>query len=521
MTVTCARATAARHLFRWKYGRVERVNRRDRRRGHLQKRGVLLFDENTRWMAVIGPLIIADAGLLAAIRKEILPPGAPKNVEVAPRSPFASEEWLGMTILFAVVADDLTGGLETAAMLVAAGIDCAFVTDADAVDDLEEVQAVVVAQKTRVTPADEAVAKMEVAAARLLKRGAQRIFFKYCATFDSTDQGNIGPVSDALMRLTGADYTAFCPASPELKRTVYNGHLFVGRDLVSNSPQRFDPLTPMTDPDLVAVLQRQAQHKVGLLERAHIARAGDALRAAVKDLERQGFRYFIADTVENADLQSLAELTVDWKLMTGNATIVQFYPKVWRDRGYISTEPCHRGLPAVQGGGVVLSGSCADRTLEQLKHFERSNPVLWLDLTSPGSAESLIEHALTWAEPYLQRGPVAIATSAEPDMVKAAQAQHGREGAAARAETVLGTLAVRLRDAGVRRFVVAGGETSGSVVERLKVRRLSVGRYGGPGIGNATFGTDDPIALCLKSGKLGPVDLFETALASMQLGSES
>lgn len=426
-----------------------------------------------------------------------------------------------MSLIFAAVADDLTGGMETAAMLVAAGIDCAFVTDAAAVDDLEDVQAVVVAQKTRVIPADAAVAKMEAAAVRLLKRGARTIFFKYCATFDSTDKGNIGPVSDALMRLTGAGYTAFCPASPELKRTVYNGHLFVGRDLVSNSPKRFDPLTPMTDPDLVAVLQRQTQHRVGLLERAYIARGGDALRSAVEELERQGFRYFIADTVENADLESLAELTADWTLMTGNATIVQFYPQVWRKRGYVSTERRRRELPAVGGDGAVLSGSCADRTLEQLEHFERSHPVLWLDLTTAGGAEALVEQAFTWAQPRLRDGPVAIASSAGPDAVKAAQARHGREGAAALAETVMGALAVRLRENGVRRFVVSGGETSGSVVESLKVRRLSVGPYGGPGIGNATFGTDDPIALCLKSGKLGPVDLFETALASMQMGSGS
>ncbi|KGF69064.1 serine kinase [Hoeflea sp. BAL378] len=426
-----------------------------------------------------------------------------------------------MSLVFAAVADDLTGGLEMAAMLVAAGIDCALVTEAEAVDDLDDVEAVVVAQKTRVTPADEAVAKMEAAADRLLKRGARTIFFKYCATFDSTDKGNIGPVSDALMQLTGAPYTAFCPASPDLGRTVYNGHLFVGRDLVSNSPKRFDPLTPMTDPDLIAVLQRQTRHKVGLLERAAIARGGDALRAAVDGLERQGLRYFIADTIENADLHALAELTVDWKLMTGNATIVRFYPEVWRERGYISTEPRHRPLPAVGGYGVVLSGSCAERTLEQLKHFERSHPVLWLDLTAPVSAEALIDQAFTWVQPLLQSGSAAIATSAAPETVKAAQARHGREGAAALAEQVMGTLAARLRDIGVRRFVVAGGETSGSVIESLKVRRLTVGPYGGPGVGHATFGTDDPIAVCLKSGKLGPVDLFETSLASMQLGSGS
>lgn len=419
-------------------------------------------------------------------------------------------------MIFGAVADDVTGGLETAAMLVAAGVDCAFVTDLDALGALGDVQAVVVAQKTRVIPAEVAVAKMAGAASLLLERGARQIFFKYCATFDSTDRGNIGPVADTLLDLTGAPYTAFCPSSPELKRTVYNGHLFVGRDLVSNSPKRFDPLTPMTDPDLVAVLQRQTSRKVGLLSRAAVAAGGEALLAEVDSLEIDGNRFLVADAIADEDLQSIAELTADWKLMTGNATLVRFYPAVWRARRYIPPTMHRRTLPAIAGDGVVLCGSCAERTIKQLEHFERTHPVLRLDLATANDAHSLVEQAFEWAAARLADGPVAISSSARPDAVAAAQARHGREGAAALAEAVMGTLAVRLRERGVRRFVVAGGETSGSVIERMKIGRLSVEPYGGPGIGNATTDGADPLGFCLKSGKLGPVDLFTRALTSMQ-----
>lgn len=421
-----------------------------------------------------------------------------------------------MALALGVVADDITGGLETAAMLVAAGVDCAFLTDPAEIPRLGDAQAAVVAQKTRVIDARKAAETMRAAAALLLEAHARQIFFKYCATFDSTDKGNIGPVSDALMDLTGAPYTAFCPSSPELRRTVYNGHLFVGRDLVSNSPKRFDPLTPMTDPDLVAVLQRQTKRKVGSIGRHDLAAGREHSEHVIREMNGQGVQYFIADSVENADLQAIAELTADWKLMTGNATIVQFYPSVWRARGYISQAMARRELPAIQGAGVVLAGSCAERTIEQLDHFERSFPVLRLDLANADSAEQLVEQAFSWAAPLLDHGPVAISSSARPEAVQAAQARHGREGAAAMAEAVMGTLAVRLLGCGVRRFVVAGGETSGSVVERTGIKRLTVGAYGGPGIGNATADHPMAVGFCLKSGKLGPVDLFLTALETMK-----
>ena len=419
------------------------------------------------------------------------------------------------TLIFGMVADDLTGGMEMAAMLVAAGIECGFVTDPDLVGSCGDVPAIVVAQKTRVIAAREAVSMTAKAARALLARDVRQIFFKYCATFDSTDQGNIGPVSDMLMQLTGAEYTAFCPASPALRRTVYNGHLFLGTELISDSPKRNDPLTPMTDPDLVRVLQRQTQASVGLLPHSLVSAGADSAGRAIAEAASRGIRYFIADTIYDGDLDTLATLTCDWKLMTGNATIVQHYPDIWKARGLVGATRRPPGLRAVGGGGVVLAGSCAERTLEQLAEFEKSHPLLRIDLLNAEDVAATVGDALDWARPRLQAGPVGFATSGAPEAVKMAQERYGREGAAQLAETILGRLAVALRSVGVRRFVVAGGETSGAIVEQLGIRRLRVGPYGGPGIGTAVTEDEDPVALCLKSGKLGPVDLFATTLEAM------
>lgn len=420
-----------------------------------------------------------------------------------------------MRPVFGVIADDLTGGMETAAMLVAEGVRCAFVTDAAAVSEVGPVNAIVVAQKTRVIAADEAVSKSRSAAMALIDAGVRQLFFKYCATFDSTDQGNIGPVADMLMEVTGAPYTVFCPASPALKRTVYNGHLFLGTQLISESPKRHDPLTPMTDPDLVRVLQRQTAKNVGLLAHPAISAGGAVLAEAVSERVQSGTRYFITDTIYDADLANIAALTRDCVLVTGNATIVPFYPPLWRASGVLSSSRHQARLPAVHGKGIVLAGSCAERTMEQLAAFESAHPVLRIDLSGAGNAGAAVEHALTWALPKLENGPVAITTSSAPSAVAAAQARYGRDGAARLAEQILGDIAVAVHRAGVRRFVVAGGETSGAIVERLGIRRLDVGAYGGPGIGTATTDGADPCAFCLKSGKLGPVDLFARALNDM------
>ena len=422
-----------------------------------------------------------------------------------------------MSLIFGAVADDLTGGLELAAMLVAEGVPCAFATTPP---ESTDEPAIVIGRRTRVAEPQWATADVRRVGQWLRDQGARQLFFKYCATFDSTPAGNIGNCADALRDLTGCGLTAFCPSFPEAGRRVFQGHLFADDRLISESPKRHDPLTPMTDPDLVRVLQAQTPTRVGLIPQ-QVVRAGlGAMKAHCERLAASGIGFALADAAMPEDLAALAALTVDWPLMTGNSSIAAYYPALWRERGLIARGLHAPKLPPVPGPGVVLAGSCADRTRRQLEVFAEQRPVLTLDLTE-GDARHLIAKALDWALPRLPEGPVAIATSAGPEAVAEAQSRLGQRHAASLAEEVLSTLAEAFREAGVTRFLICGGETSGAVVDRLGITSLRVGAYRAPGISQALAEGPAPLAFCLKSGKLGPEDMLLPMLASMERGEQA
>jgi uncharacterized protein YgbK (DUF1537 family) len=230
-----------------------------------------------------------------------------------------------------------------------------------------------------------------------------------------------------------------------------------------------------------------------------------------------GVGFALADAAVPEDLAALAALTVDWPLMTGNSSIAAYYPPLWRERGLVAPEPGASGLPAVPGPAVVLAGSCADRTRRQLEIFGEQRPVLMLDLAN-GDADRIVAEALAWALPRLEGGPIAIATSAGPEAVAAAQARLGQRAAASLAEEILSRLAEAFRQAGTTRFLICGGETSGAVLDRLGIRTLQVGAYRAPGVSQALSDGAKPLAFCLKSGKLGPEDMLLPMLASMERG---
>ncbi len=426
-----------------------------------------------------------------------------------------------LQMIFGGLADDLTGGLELAAMLVAEGVPTLLATSANAARELPDSAALVIAQKTRIGPAEEAVARIAAAAEVLMARGPRQLFFKYCATFDSTDQGNIGPCMDVLMDKTGAPFTACCPTFPEYMRSVYQGHLFVGDRLVSESPKRHDPVTPMRDPDLVRVLQRQTARSVGLVAQTQVRRGAQAIGERVAELQAAGVRYAIADATTHDDLAAIAQASIDWPLMTGNSSIAAHYPRLWRERGWLGDSSASARLPGAAGPGVVIAGSCAEQTLRQLDVFGARHPVLRLDLRlqaqGPSHAERQVAEAIDWARSRMHAGPVAIATSATPEAVSALQAELGVEGSSALADQLLGRVARGLRAAGARRFVVAGGETSGAVLQHLDITRLQVGPFVGPSLPVAMDADSaaDPLLLCLKSGKLAGPDAFEQALECM------
>lgn len=417
-----------------------------------------------------------------------------------------------MSLRFGGIADDLTGGLELASVMVGQGERCPLVTSPSALETLApDDTAAVVAMRTRLAPVAQAVERVDAAAQALLDRGARRLFLKYCATFDSTPAGNIGPCADALMERTGAAVTGFCPSFPEVARTVYQGHLFVADRLVSESPKRHDPATPMTDPDLVRVLQAQTRRRVGLLPHEVVARGIGACRAHLDRLAEGGVERVIFDAVDEAGLETLAALTVDWPVMTGGSSIAVYYPRLW-GAGPVP-DARRRALPAVHGPGVVLAGSCADRTREQLSTFEVQRPVLRLDpvdcAEDPAGAVAM---AVDWATERWASGPVAIATSATPEAVDRVKARLGADRAGRLPEQLLAALSAALRDRGARRFLIAGGETSGAVVEALGIRRLDVEPYEVAGVHRAVSLEADPVSLHLKSGKLGPADMFLSVL---------
>ena len=417
-------------------------------------------------------------------------------------------------MLLGAIADDLTGAVELAGMLASGGMRVALVLDDAPVPSGQD--AVVVALASRVAPVEEARAGFARAADALLGAGAERLFFKYCATFDSTPAGNIGPCADLLMERTGADFTLFAPTFPVVERRVFMGHLFVGAQLVSDSPKRFDPLTPMTEPNLVKVLSAQTARGVGLIPLPSVAQGAEAVLQRVDALRAEGVSYAIADAGTEEDLATLARAGWDWRLTTGGSNLAAHYPAIWREKGLLS--PARAAPPPLRagGGGAVLAGSCSDRTREQVEHFAAHHPVLRIDLARMDSPEAALRQAVAWATPQLMRGPVCVTTAGDAEAVAAAQARLGRDGAARAAEGLLGALAVALVEAGVRRILVAGGESSGAVIRSLGISRLSVAPYVSPGIGLCAAEAPLPLALCLKSGKLGPVDMFSTVLETMR-----
>ena len=412
--------------------------------------------------------------------------------------------------LFGAIADDLTGAVELAGMLSAGGARATVATDVAAVDG--DADAVVCALRSRVAPAQTANRAFQDATDRLSELGVRQIFFKYCATFDSTDQGNIGNCADILTDATNARTVLFCPAFPEVNNTVYTGHLFTRGQLVSESPKRFDPLTPMLDPNLVRVLARQTSRPVDLAPWSVVSQGPDILGRWLDERAKAGGSYFIVDAISEADLQTIALATWDLPAMTGGSSVAAYYPAIWREQGLLEAG-ARAPAPGRSGPGAVLCGSVADRTLEQIAVFEESGPVLTLDLLEEGDVAG---RALDWAQARLGDGPVCISTSTGVERTKFLQGKLGVEGAARRAEALLSAIGKGLVERGVERLLVAGGETSGAVVEALALKRLAASPYRAPGIGLCQAEDHAPLSLCLKSGKLGARDMFPAVLAEME-----
>ncbi|HDR9872815.1 TPA: four-carbon acid sugar kinase family protein [Burkholderia cenocepacia] len=417
--------------------------------------------------------------------------------------------------LLGCIADDFTGGTDLASTLVRGGMRTVQIIGVPMQDEVPDADAIVIALKSRTSDPQEAVRESLAALEWLRKAGCEQFFFKYCSTFDSTAKGNIGPVADALAEALGVDFAIACPAFPENGRTVYKGYLFVGDVLLNESGMRNHPLTPMTDANLARVLQSQTQAKVGSVMLDAVSKGPAAITAKFDALRADGVKYAIVDAVTDQDLLSLGAALSGHPLVTGGSGVAMGLPENFRAAGKLSaTASAASNLPEITGHGVVMSGSCSVATNGQVEHWKASRQAFQLDALELANGDRQIDEAIAWAAQRVSAEPVLIYGSATPEIVKRAQEKLGVEKAGALMERALATIAHALVERhGVRKLVVAGGETSGAVVKALHVSALRIGAPIDPGVPWTIGNGKEQLALALKSGNFGTRDFFEKALA--------
>jgi 3-dehydrotetronate 4-kinase len=424
-------------------------------------------------------------------------------------------------MLLGCIADDLTGATDLALMLTRAGMRTLQVMQVpDAATKLDGFDAVVVALKSRTVPAQDAVAMSLASADALLARGAKQLFFKYCSTFDSTDAGNIGPVTDALMARLKTDLAIACPAFPTNKRTVYLGHLFVGDVPLSESPMKDHPLTPMRDANLVRVLQRQTSHPVGLVPFSTISKGPEAIGDAFRAARARGERTVICDAITDAHLYDLGRAAEHMPLLTGGSGLALGLPSNFIRQGLMKAAEAPLRMTAAPGRAVVLAGSCSEATRGQVSAAIKAGmPALKMDPIALAAGTQTATDLVQWALQQPAQAPVLIYSSDSPAHVQAAQTKLGRDAAGAVVETALAAVAIELVATGFTRLLVAGGETSGAVVNGLGIAALEIGPEIDPGVpwtrasGYGRDGCD--LVLALKSGNFGHVDFFSKAWAKL------
>jgi uncharacterized protein YgbK (DUF1537 family) len=406
------------------------------------------------------------------------------------------------------IADDLTGATDLGLMLTRGGmrtVQLMQVPNTSA--NIDGFDAVVIALKSRTCPAQEAVALSLASADALLARGARQLFFKYCSTFDSTDKGNIGPVADALLERVKGDLAIVCPAFPTNRRTVYLGHLFVGNVPLADSPMKDHPLTPMRDSNLVRVLQRQTRHKVGLVPFMVVDRGPDAINAAFDHARANGERYVIVDAITDRHLIDMGTAAAGMPLITGGSGVALGLPSNFIRRGLMRAAAAP--IPAPKGRAAILAGSCSEATRGQVSAaIEAGLPALKIDPLDIENGRVGAAEISDWALRQPADEPVLIYSSADPEAVRLAQSQLGDAKAGALIEHELTEVAQRLVESGFTRLIVAGGETSGAVVNGLGVAALEIGPEIDPGVPWTRSIGRPEVLLALKSGNFGAPDFF-------------
>jgi 3-dehydrotetronate 4-kinase len=417
-----------------------------------------------------------------------------------------------MTTFFGAIADDFTGATDLAGLLARSGVQVSLRIGVPLEPPSNTAPFEIIALKCRTAPVEAAVAESLAALLWLQAAGAQRFFWKYCSTFDSTPQGNIGPVAEALMAALGTTQTIYCPAFPENGRSIFMGNLFVGEQPLAESPMKDHPLTPMRDSNLMRLLQPQVTRPVGLINRLVVAKGATALREGLAQRARDGIAHVVVDAVANDDLHVIAEACHDMRLLTGGSAVAMPLPAVWMKQGHVKAESTTRMKRFESGPALVLSGSCSAMTNRQVLAY-LSQGHAGFKLNPLELAENGPDAALAWLSAQSPDSMPMIYATAAPEDVRTTQQKLGVERAGALVEATLAACAVKARDLGFRRFIVAGGETSGAVAKALAITRLDIGTEIAPGVPwcfAETAGHD--VAITLKSGNFGAEDFFSRAL---------
>ncbi|MGP9568970.1 3-oxo-tetronate kinase [Halomonas sp. AOP5-B2-8] len=418
-----------------------------------------------------------------------------------------------MGIVLGVIADDFTGATDIANTLVGEGVRVTQVIGMPSKNtDINDAEAVVIALKSRSSPVNEAIDQSLAALHWLRARGARQILFKYCSTFDSTPQGNIGPVADALVEALGGEFVFVCPAFPQNGRTIYKGNLFVGDTPLSESSMQGHPLTPMRDSNLMRLMAAQSRKTVGLIPLEVVRQGPEAISARMEKIKALGVVYGVIDALTDEDLRVIGSAAAGQPLVTGGSGVAMGLPANLREAGWLGKAKPPE-YPMVSGRDLVLAGSCSVATRAQIARVKQKWPSTRINLDQLAAGDDVIEKISQWAVGQSAKTPVMIYASANPSEVKTMQERYGVAKAGEMVEMAMGDLARILHRSGFNRIVVAGGETSGAVVSALDVRALRIGPTIAPGVPWTEAVGQGSLAIALKSGNFGSDSFFEEAFA--------
>ena len=419
-----------------------------------------------------------------------------------------------------IIGDDFTGSSDIANNLKKSGMQVSMYAGVPNLlpeeIKIEQTDAAVIALKTRTAPIEDAIRESLEALSWLKDCGCEQFIFKYCSTFDSTKEGNIGPVTDAIMEKLNTNFTIACPSFPDAGRTVYFGHMFVNGKPLNESGMENHPLTPMTDHNLVRWLGHQTKNNVGLIDFETISKGENSVKEKIRNLKTDGYKYAIIDTNKNDDFDIICNAVKNLPFLTGGSGIALGLPKIYKDRGLLSASNFQ--IPENNSNAIILSGSCSVTTINQINIYKENNPSFYISPDEVINNEDLIEKVLSWIKDNETQSPL-VYSSSDIKAVSEKQKQYGQELLANKIEKFFELLSKRLVKDNFGTFISAGGETSGAVIKGLGIQELKIGKeisHGVPALWSPESNGNKPVSVTLKSGNFGQDDFFTRALKALK-----